>query len=127
MKKKKDRKYTMKEVASYYILGYKRYEQNIEQNGLIDILINIIDVSQGNISNKEIRELDIDLLHSINFDWLLSAKDFIAYAVCIFYVLMNREIQITAEKIVNEFLSEVHSHHPRKTIKEAEVILENIF
>ena len=30
------------------------------------------------------------------------------------------------EKIVKEFLSEIHSHHPRKIMKEAEIILDNL-
>ena len=38
----------MKEAVSYYILGYKRYEQNTEQNGLADILKNIVQVAQEN-------------------------------------------------------------------------------
>lgn len=123
----KNKNYTMKEAVSYYILGYKRYEQNTEQNGLADILKNIVQVAQENIENKENVVVSNDTLNRINFDWLLSANDLIAYAVCIFYVLINREIQITDEKIVKEFLKELHLHHPRKTMKEAEIILENCF
>ena len=121
----KNKNYTMKEAVSYYILGYKRYEQNTEQNGLADILKNIVQVAQENIENKGNVVVSNDTLNRINFDWLLSANDLIAYAVCIFYVLINREIQITDEKIVKEFLKELHLHHPRKTMKEAEIILEN--
>ncbi|MBS5853666.1 MAG: hypothetical protein KIC56_00365 [Clostridium sp.] len=123
----KNKNYTMKEAVSYYILGYKRYEQNTEQNGLADILKNIVQVAQENIENKENVVVSNDILNRINFDWLLSANDLIDYAVCIFYVLINREIQITDEKIVKEFLKELHLHHPRKTMKEAEIILENCF
>lgn len=123
----KNKNYTMKEAVSYYILGYKRYEQNTEQNGLADILKNVVQVAQENIENKENVVVSNDTLNRINFDWLLSANDLIAYAVCIFYVLINREIQITDEKIVKEFLKELHLHHPRKTMKEAEIILENCF
>lgn len=123
----KNKEYTMREAVSYYILGYKRYEQNIEQNGLEDILKDIAEVAQENIDNEEIVGVNSDLLDRINFDWLLSANDFIAYATCVFYVLINREIQITDEKIVKEFLKELHLHHPRKTMKEAEIILEKVF
>lgn len=123
----KNKNYTMKEAVSYYILGYKRYEQDTKQNGLADILKNIVQVAQENIENKENVVVSNDTLNRINFDWLLSANDLIAYAVCIFYVLINREIQITDEKIVKEFLKELHLHHPRKTMKEAEIILENCF
>lgn len=123
----KNKNYTMKEAVSYYILGYKRYEQNTEQNGLADILKNIVQVAQENIENKGNVVVSNDTLNRINFDWLLSANDLIAYATCIFYVLINREIQITDEKIVKEFLKELHLHHPRKTMKEAEIILENCF
>lgn len=42
-------------------------------------------------------------------------------------VLMNREKNITEEKIVKEFLRELHSHNPRRTIKEAELILTKLF
>ena len=123
----RNKKYAIKEAVSYYILGYKRYEQNIEQNGLEEILKDIIEVAQENIDNEEIVGVNKDLLNRINFNWQLSSNDFIAYAVCIFYVLINREMQITDEKIIKEFLSEIHSYHPRKIMKEAEIIAEQIF
>lgn len=120
----KNKKYDIKEAVSYYILGYKRYEQDIRQNGLRDILKNIVDVAQENLNSTDTTGVNIELLNRINFDWTMNSNDFIAYAVCIFYVLINREIQITDEKIVKEFLSEIHSYHPRKILKEAKVILE---
>ncbi len=120
----KNKKYDIKEAVSYYILGYKRYEQDIRQNGLRDILKNIVDVAQENLNSTDTTGVNIELLNRINFDWTMNSNDFIAYAVCIFYVLINREIQITEEKIVKEFLSEIHSYHPRKILKEAKVILE---
>lgn len=123
----KNKDYVIEEAVSYYILGYKRYEQNKDQNGLIDVLKNIVEVAQENINATEVKGVNIELLEKINFSWLLSPDDFIAYATCIFYVLMNREMQITDEKIVKEFLRELHSHHPRRTMKEAEIILENVF
>lgn len=123
----KNKKYDIKEAVSYYILGYKRYEQNIEQNGLGDILKDIAEVAQENLDTEEITEVNPELLNRINFDWQLSSNDFIAYAVCIFYVLINREMQITDEKILKEFLKELHTHHPRRTMREAEVILESVF
>lgn len=89
----KNKNYTMKEAVSYYILGYKRYEQNVSQNGLKDILKNIAEVTQENIENKENVLVNNDLLDRINFNWLLSANNLIAYATCIFYVLINREIE----------------------------------
>lgn len=126
-KNKKNKKHTMKEAVSYYILGYKKYEQDIEQNGLEDILKDIIEVAQENRDKEEITGVNTDLINKINFDWLLSSNDFIAYAVCIFYVLINKEIQITDEKIVDEFLRELHSYHPKRIMKEAEIILEKVF
>lgn len=123
----KNEKYTMKEAVSYYILGYKRYEQNINQNGLEDILKDIAEVAQENLNTEDITGVNTELLNKINFDWLLSSNDFIAYAICIFNVLINREMQITDEKIIKEFLKEIHLNHPRKIIKKAENILENCF
>ena len=120
----KNKKYDIKEAVSYYILGYKRYEQDIRQNGLRDILKNIVDVAQENLNSTDTTGVNIELLNRINFDWTMNSNDFIAYAVCIFYVLINREIKTTDEKIVKEFLSEIHSYHPRKILKEAKVILE---
>ena len=123
----RNKKYAIKEAVSYYILGYKRYEQNVNQNGLGDILKDIVEVAQENLNSIEITGVNTELLNRINFNWILSANDFISYAICIFNVLINREMQITDEKIVKEFLSEIHTHHPRKIMKEAEVILENLF
>lgn len=123
----RNKDYIIEEAVAYYILGYKRYEQNEKQNGLKDILKNILEVVEENLNTTEITGVNTELLKIIDFNWLLSANDFIAYAVCIFYVLINREIQITDEKIVKEFLKELQSHHPRRTMKDAEIILENVF
>ncbi len=78
-------------------------------------------------SNDYMKRVNIELLERINFNWELSDNDLIAYAICIFYVLINREIQIKNGKIVKEFLRELHSHYPRRTMKEAEIIAEQIF
>lgn len=121
---KKNRKYTMREAVSYYILGYKRYEQKKENNGMENILRYLVEVVE---ENKEITVVNSKLLDKVNFDWLISSNDFFAYAVCIFYVLINKGLQITEEKIVNEFLRELHTYHPRTIIKEAEDILEKVF
>lgn len=126
-KNARNKMYAIKEAVSYYILGYKKYEQNINQNGLGDILKDIVEVAQENLNSIEITGVNTELLNRINFDWQLSSNDFIAYAVCIFYVLINREMQITDEKIVKEFLKQLHSHHPRRIMKEAEIIAEQIF
>lgn len=122
----RNKKYAIKEAVSYYILGYKNYEQNINQNGLEDILKDIVEVAQENLDSTEITGVNTELLNRINFNWILSADDFISYAICIFNVLINREMQITDEKIVKEFLSEIHLHHPRNIMKEAKIILEKI-
>ncbi len=79
------------------------------------------------IDTTEIKGVDIDWLKRINFNWILNSDDFVSYATCIFYVLLNREENITEEKIVKEFLKELHSHHPRRVIKEAELILTKLF
>lgn len=123
----KNKDYVMEEAVSYYILGYKRYEQNEKQNGLIDVLKNILEVAQENLNITEVKGVNVELLTRIKFSWLLSANDFLAYATCIFRVLMNKEIQITDEKIVKEFLRQIHSHHPKQIMKNAESILERIF
>lgn len=123
----KNKKYTMEEAVAYYILGYKMYEQDSKQSGLEDILKDIAQIAQENLESSEITGVNVELLKKINFNWELSGNDFIAYAICIFYVLINREIQITDEKIVTEFLRELHSHHPRRTMQEAEIIVEQLF
>jgi hypothetical protein len=69
----------------------------------------------------------VNELNKVNFEWDLSADEFIAYATCIFYVLTNREEKLTEEKIITEFLSEIYSHHPRRTLKEANFILDQFF
>lgn len=123
----KNKEYTMEEATAYYILGYKRYLKNKEKNGVAGILKNIIEIAKKNPDTTEIKCIDTNLLKRINFNWSLSSEDFVAYATCIFYVLVNREIKITDEKVVKEFLRELHSHHPRRTMKEAEFILEHTF
>ena len=84
-------------------------------------------MARDEVDTKEIILQNEKLLNTIPFSWELTPDDFLAYATCIFYVLTNREKEITPEKIVTEFLSEVHLHHPRRTLKEANFILDELF
>ena len=123
----RNKEYTMEEAVAYFILGYKRCNENNQKRGLEDILKNILEIAKENIDTKEIQGVNTNLLKRINFSWSLTSDDFVSYATCIFYVLINREQKITDEKIVKEFLRELHSHHPRRTMKEAELILTKMF
>lgn len=117
----------IQEAFAYYVLGFQQYNKKNNDNDYIRILKNILEVATENIENKTIKGVNTNLLNRINFSWKLSADDFMAYAVCIFYVLTNREKKITDEKILKEFLSELHTHHPRRILKEADFILDNFF
>lgn len=123
----RNKEYTMKEAVAYFILGYKRCNENNQKRGLEDILKNILEIAKENIDINEVQGVNTNLLKRINFSWKLTSDDFVSYATCIFYVLINREQKITDEKIVKEFLRELHSHHPRRTMKEAELILTKMF
>lgn len=121
------KEYMIQEAFAYYVLGYQRYKKDNNENDFKQILKNILEVASDNINTTQITGVNTNLLNRINFSWMLSADDFVAYAVCVFYVLTNREKNITDEKILKEFLSELHTHHPRKILKEAEFILTNFF
>ncbi len=123
----RNKEYAIQEVVAYYILGYRKYNEESQKKGLADLLKNILETAKENIDTTEIKGVDIDWLKRINFNWILNSDDFVSYATCIFYVLLNREENITEEKIVKEFLKELHSHHPRRVIKEAELILTKLF
>ena len=123
----RNKEYTMEEAVAYYILGFKKCSENNQKKGLEDILKNILEIAKENIDTNEIQGVNTNLLKRINFSWTLTSDDFVSYATCIFYVLINREQKITDEKIVKEFLRELHSHHPRRTMKEAELILTKMF
>ena len=123
----RNKEYAIQEVVAYYILGYRKYNEESQKKGLANLLKNILETAKENIDTTEIKGVDIDLLKRINFNWVLNSDDFVSYATCIFYVLLNREENITEEKIVKEFLKELHSHHPRRVIKEAELILTKLF
>lgn len=123
----RNKEYTMEEAVAYYILGFKKCSENNQKKGLEDILKNILEIAKENIDTNEIQGVNTNLLKRINFSWSLTSDDFVSYATCIFYVLLNREENITEEKIVIEFLKELHSHHPRRVIKEAELILTRMF
>ena len=128
----KKSEFTMNEAVAYYIVGYEKAKEEIKRmdnKNWVVILKHIIecvrdyelkDIQKVIVQNKE-------LLKTIKFKWILSPDDFVSYATCIFYVLINREEQITNEKIVAEFISEMYMHHPRKTLKEANFILDQVF
>lgn len=121
------KEYMIQEAFAYYVLGYQRYKKDNNENDFKQILKNILEVASDNINTTQITGVNTNLLNRINFSWKLSADDFVSYATCIFYVLTKREKVITDEKILKEFLSELHTHHPRKILKEAEFILTNFF
>lgn len=121
------KEYMIQEAFAYYVLGYERYRKDNNENDCMQILKNILEVASENINATQIIGVNTNLLRRINFSWKLSADDFVAYATCIFYVLTNREKTITDEKILKEFLSELHTHHPRRILKEANFIIDNFF
>ena len=121
------KEYMIQEAFAYYVLGYQRYRKDNNENDCMQIIKNILEVASENINATQIIGVNTNLLRRINFSWKLSADDFVAYATCIFYVLTKREKTITDEKILKEFLSELHTHHPRRILKEANFIIDNFF
>lgn len=91
------------------------------------MLHDIIETTQNIESKQAIQGVKKNLLERIHFSWVLTTDDMVAYATCIFYVLTKREKEINEEKIVKEFLKEIHSHHPRRTLQEANVIIDMAF
>jgi hypothetical protein len=116
----------IQEAVAYYVLGYREHEKSNKENDLLQILKSILEIARNNLNKTQIEGVNTELLSRINFSWTLSSDDFMAYATTIFYVLTKRENKITEEKIVKEFLAEIHSHHPRRTLKEAELILDKL-
>ena len=90
----RNKEYAIQEVVAYYILGYRRYSENIQKKSLRDLLKDILKVARENIDTTEIKDVDINLLKRINFNWILNSDDLVSYATCIFYVLLNREENI---------------------------------
>lgn len=122
----RNKEYMIQEAVAYYVLGYRKYEKSNKENDLLKILKSILEIARDNLNKTQIEGVNTELLSRINFSWTLSSDDFMAYATTIFYVLTKRENKITEEKIVKEFLAEIHSHHPRRTLKEAELILDKL-
>ena len=121
----KNRTYNIDEAIAYYILGFKEYSSEVEKikkKDWIIIIKFILELSNDEVKMEKTIEEHKELLKKIQFAWKLSTNDFTAYATCIFYVLTNREKVITPEKIVNEFLSRIYLHHPRRVMQEAEFL-----
>lgn len=128
----KKSEFTINEAVAYYIVGFQNAEKEIKEKNdknWVIILKHIIE-SVRDYELKDIQKVIVqnkDLLKTIKFKWILSPDDFVSYGTCIFYVLTNREEQITNKKIITEFISEMYIHHPRKTLKEANFILDQVF
>ena len=130
MQKLNKKNYKIKEAIAYYILGLNKYNEeikDIKKEHWVIILKFILELTRDEVNTKNTIIENKEILDKIPFSWELTSDDLVAYATCIFYVLTNREKEITAEKIVTEFLSEIHSHHPRRTMKEANLILDQFF
>ena len=124
------RTYTIQEIVAYCIYGYRKCfikdEANKKEKFQL-ILKSILEVANEISKEQIVQKVDANLLKRVHFEWRMQESELLAYAACIFFVLVNREQKITDEKIVKEFLSELHIHHPRRTKMEANVILENFF
>ena len=125
-----DRYYSMQELVALCILGYKKYQSNNKKNDkqqLKNIIKNVLELAEKKIEIEDITSFNTDLLKAIKFKWQMTADEVLAYSTCVFYVLTKRDEEITEENIVKEFLSELYSHHPKRTRIEADIILENFF
>ena len=121
--------FTIKEAIAYYIVGFEKAKDEIKEinNKNWIIILKYILECVRDYDLKEIEKVILsnrNLLKVIKFQWVLSPDDFVAYATCIFYVLINREKQITTGKIITEFISEIYMQHPRRTLRDANFILE---
>lgn len=119
--------YKVKEALAYYILAERISKKQNKGKDCLTIIRNLL-LTAGNVDKKvAVSKVNIELLDKIDFFWTITADEFVAYATCIFYVLTKREKEITEEMITKEFFTELHSHHPRRIMKEAEFILEEFF
>ena len=125
--RKKD--FDIKEEVAYYILGYEKYIQTNDNNNdeFIQIIKCILEVAKDDMDSQKTKDINNKYLNRINFSWKMSADEFIAYAICIFYVLTQRAERITDERVVKQFLSEIHLHSPRRILKEADFIINSLF
>ena len=122
-----NKKYSVKEAVSYYI--YVCNEMNIENEEITlrNVLENLV-LTMKNISKEEIlRNINKNELRKIRFSWIFSSNEVIAYAIAIFYVLINRKERLSERNIIHTMLSELYMHKPSKTLKESEFIAEKIF
>ena len=98
-----------------------------EEITLRNVLENLV-LTMKNISKEEIlRNINKNELRKIRFSWIFSSNEVIAYAIAIFYVLINRKERLTERNIIHTMLSELYMHKPSKTLKESEFIAEKIF
>ena len=66
----RNKEYAIQEVVAYYILGYRKYNEESQKKGLADLLKNILETAKENIDTTEIKDVDINLLKRINFNWI---------------------------------------------------------
>lgn len=120
------KEYKIQDAIAYYILGYKKHVKSKKENELMQILKSVIISIKSNVDIIEIKQANENLLSEVKLKWKLKRDDILAYATCIFYQLINNEESITEEKIVETILKEIEKHHPRETMKEANIILDNM-
>lgn len=123
-----NKKFTIQELISYYIVGYRRYFKKIDdtkENKVRYILKNILDVAMELDNATEF--VENSLLSKIDNNWNFNSDDLMAYACELFYNLVYGEKQITDEIIVNELKRILNNKHPREVIKDSNELIDEIF
>lgn len=117
--------YTTKEMLGYFLVAYKRVQDNKEER-LADYIREIMCLLKSVDKNKILEMIDINLITDFYFCHILNCDELMCYALVVFYRLLNSNKEIQEKDIISQLDTEMRLFSARTIIIEAEEILNKL-
>lgn len=117
--------YTTKEMLGYFLMAYKKVQENREER-LADYIRELMCLLKSIDKNKILDNIDVSLIANYYFNHLVNCDELMCYGLVVFYRLLNSNKDIKERDIISQLETEMRLFSARTIIIEAENILNKL-
>ena len=117
--------YTTKEMLGYFLIAYKKVQDNKEER-LADYIRELMCLLKNVDKNKILEMIDTSLIANFYFCHLLNCDEVMCYGLEIFYMLLKSNKEITKKDVISQTEVAMRQYSSRTIIDRAENILKQM-
>lgn len=110
-------RYSVKQMISYFIIGFKDTEN---KDKFDEIMNNVTTIIVNIDKNKLVDLVDIEFIEKIDLYWNLNIEQILSYSYIVFKNLMKSNRTIELKDIVSEFLVVAKLYSPDNAVEYVE-------